>query len=118
MCKAWEGFTTGAWQSRIDVRDFIQKNYTPYGGDEAFLAPATPRTQALMHKLQGLMKLEQEFGGVLDVDTQTVSSLLNYKPGYLSFPGRWSRSSPTAPPTTTAYSACTTSRPVRPGTAA
>lgn len=44
---------------------------------------ATPRTQALMHKLQGLMKLEQEFGGVLDVDTQTVSSLLNYKPGYL-----------------------------------
>ena len=76
MCKAWEGFTTGAWQSRIDVRDFIQKNYTPYGGDEAFLAPATPRTQALMHKLQGLMKLEQEFGGVLDVDTQTVSSLL------------------------------------------
>ncbi len=83
MCKAWEGFTTGAWQSRIDVRDFIQKNYTPYGGDEAFLAPATPRTQALMHKLQGLMKLEQEFGGVLDVDTQTVSSLLNYKPGYL-----------------------------------
>ena len=83
MCKAWEGFTTGAWQSRIDVRDFIQKNYTPYGGDEAFLALATPRTQALMHKLQGLMKLEQEFGGVLDVDTQTVSSLLNYKPGYL-----------------------------------
>ena len=83
MCKAWEGFTAGAWQSRIDVRDFIQKNYTPYGGDEAFLAPATPRTQALMHKLQGLMKLEQEFGGVLDVDTQTVSSLLNYKPGYL-----------------------------------
>ena len=72
MCKAWEGFTAGAWQSRIDVRDFIQKNYTPYGGDEAFLAPATPRTQALMHKLQGLMKLEQEFGGVLDVDTQTV----------------------------------------------
>lgn len=46
MCKAWEGFTAGAWQSRIDVRDFIQKNYTPYGGDEAFLAPATPRTQA------------------------------------------------------------------------
>ena len=83
MCKAWEGFTAGAWQSRIDVRDFIQKNYTPYGGDEAFLAPATPRTQALMHKLQGLMKLEQEFGGVLDIDTQTVSSLLNYKPGYL-----------------------------------
>ena len=83
MCKAWEGFTAGEWQSRIDVRDFIQKNYTPYEGDEAFLAPATPRTQALMHKLQGLMKLEQEFGGVLDVDTQTVSSLLNYKPGYL-----------------------------------
>lgn len=69
--------------SRIDVRDFIQKNYTPYGGDEAFLAPGNTAHAALMHKLQGLMKLEQEFGGVLDVDTQTVSSLLNYKPGYL-----------------------------------
>ena len=52
----------------------IRDSYTPYGGDEAFLAPATPRTQALMHKLQGLMKLEQEFGGVLDVDTQTAVS--------------------------------------------
>ena len=62
---------------------FYPEKLYAYGGDEAFLAPATPRTQALMHKLQGLMKLEQEFGGVLDVDTQTVSSLLNYKPGYL-----------------------------------
>ena len=83
MCKAWEGFTTGAWQSRIDVRDFIQKNYTSYTGNEDFLAPATERTKRLMHKLQNLMSLEQEFGGVLDIDTQTVTSLLNYKPGYL-----------------------------------
>ena len=56
---------------------YPEKTIHPTEEDEAFLAPATPRTQALMHKLQGLMKLEQEFGGVLDVDTQTVSSLLN-----------------------------------------
>ncbi len=79
----WEGFRPGAWQETIDVRGFIQANYTPYEGDERFLAPATERTQNLMKKLENLFALEREFGGVLDIDTQTVTSLLNYKPGYL-----------------------------------
>lgn len=83
MATPWEGFVPGRWQKKIDVRDFIQKNYTSYTGNEDFLAPATERTKRLMHKLQNLMSLEQEFGGVLDIDTQTVTSLLNYKPGYL-----------------------------------
>jgi formate C-acetyltransferase len=80
---AWEGFREGNWQDEINVRDFIQKNYTPYEGDESFLAGPTERTGALMRKLQHLFDLEKEFGGVLDVDTQTVSSLTNYRPGYL-----------------------------------
>ena len=81
--QAWRGFREGAWQSEINVRDFIQKNYTPYAGDASFLAPATERTNKLMAKLNGLLQLEHQFGGVLDVDTQTVSSLTSYKPGYL-----------------------------------
>lgn len=79
----WEGFEGGHWQEAIDVRDFIQKNYTPYKGDGSFLAPATERTEKLLKKLENLLALEREFGGVLDIDTQTVTSLLNYKPGYL-----------------------------------
>lgn len=83
MNQAWRGFTTGDWCEHINVSDFIKKNYTPYIGDESFLAPATERTNALMAKLSNLFTLEREFGGVLDIDTQTVTSLLNYKPGYL-----------------------------------
>ena len=81
--EAWEGFVGGAWESEINVRDFIQKNYTPYEGDGSFLAGATERTNELMAKLTHLFDLEQQFGGVLDIDTQHVTSLLNYKPGYL-----------------------------------
>ena len=81
--KQWETFQPGRWQEAIDVRDFIQKNYHPYLGDESFLAPATERTEKLLHKLENLLALEREFGGVLDIDTNTVTSLLNYKPGYL-----------------------------------
>lgn len=83
MNNAWNGFKPGQWQDEINVRDFIQRNYTPYDGDESFLTPATARTRELMHKLNNLFALEREFGGVLDIDTQTVTSLLNYKPGYL-----------------------------------
>lgn len=83
MVTQWEGFKPGNWQETIDVRDFIQRNYTPYTGDGSFLKPATERTRGLLHKLENLLALEQEFGGVLDIDTQTVTSLLNYKPGYL-----------------------------------
>lgn len=79
----WEGFNPGIWQEEMNVRDFIQKNYTPYTGNGDFLKPATERTGKLLHKLENLLVLEREFGGVLDIDNQTVTSLLNYKPGYL-----------------------------------
>jgi len=81
--KQWNQFNGGAWQNEINVRDFIQRNYTEYTGDESFLAGATPRTKALMEKLQGMFKLERQFGGVLDIDTATVSSLTSFSPGYL-----------------------------------
>ncbi|WP_444641409.1 formate C-acetyltransferase [Caproiciproducens sp. R1] len=81
--RAWKNFKDGSWQESIDVRNFIQTNYRPYSGDEAFLVPATERTRGLMKKLGRLLELEREFGGVLDIDTQTVSSLTSYRPGYL-----------------------------------
>ena len=81
--KNWNGFTSGAWQDEINVRDFIQVNYKEYAGDSAFLAAATPRTQGLMKKLEALFALERQFGGVLDIDTATVSSLTSFSPGYL-----------------------------------
>ena len=79
----WKGFADGAWQSEINVRDFIQKNYVEYRGDASFLAGATDRTKALMERLSALLKLERQFGGVLDIDVNTVSSLTSYAPGYL-----------------------------------
>ena len=79
----WKGFKGGVWQDEINVRDFIQQNYTPYEGNADFLAKATPRTNALMDKVQGLFKLERQFGGVLDIDTATVSSLTSFSPGYI-----------------------------------
>ena len=79
----WHGFAPGVWQEEINVRDFIQRNYTPYTGDDAFLADATPRTRALMDKLQKLFAQERKNGGVLDVDTEHGSLLVNYAPGYL-----------------------------------
>lgn len=84
MFKQWNGFATGDWTAAIDVRDFIQKNYTPYDGDETFMAGATERTTKLLAKLDALRKEELDKGGVLNIDTQTVSSLLTFEPGYLS----------------------------------
>ena len=81
--KNWNGFNGGEWQNSINVRDFIQKNYTEYLGDDSFLASATERTTDLMKKVQALFKKERQNGGVLDVDTETVTSLTNYKPGYV-----------------------------------
>ena len=81
--KNWQGFVSGVWQDEINVRDFIQKNYKEYQGDAAFLAGATPRTSALMKKLETLFALERQYGGVLDIDTDTVSSLTSYSPGYI-----------------------------------
>ena len=79
----WNGFISGAWQEQIDVRNFIQLNYKEYLGDEEFLTGATARTLALMDKLQKLFKEERARGGVLDIDTNTVSSLTSFKPGYI-----------------------------------
>ena len=79
----WINFKGGLWQTEINVRDFIQRNYQPYLGDHSFLQKATPRTQKLMAKLQDLFKKEREKGGVLDVDTEHVSSLATFAPGYL-----------------------------------
>ena len=81
--KNWNSFKKGVWQEEINVRDFIQQNYTEYTGDKSFLAEATPRTKALMDKLNTLFTLERQYGGVLDIDTVTVSSLKSYTPGYI-----------------------------------
>lgn len=83
MEKAWEGFVSGEWQKEINVRDFIQKNYTPYLGGDEFLEGPTERTTKLMDKLNDLFKKERENGGVLDIDTEVVASLDNFGPGYL-----------------------------------
>lgn len=81
--KPWEGFISGDWQTSINVRDFIQRNYTPYHGEADFLQGPTPRTLKLMDKYNQLQAIERAFGGVLDIDTQNVSSLTTYKAGYL-----------------------------------
>ena len=82
--EAWRGFNEGKWQYATDVRDFIQNNYTPYTEDESFLAPATERTKRLMARLEELQREEREKGGVLGIDTETVSSLDAYPAAYLS----------------------------------
>ena len=81
--KNWNGFIGGLWQEEINVRDFIQKNYKEYKGDDSFLSGATPRTNEVMKKVQALFKEERQKGGVLDIDTETVTSLLSYAPGYV-----------------------------------
>lgn len=83
MKDAWRGFAGTKWQDNIDVRDFIQQNYTPYTGTGDFLAEPTERTADILKKAEDLMALEREKGGVLDIDTENASSLLNYAPGYL-----------------------------------
>lgn len=84
FAKEWESFTPGKWCERIDVRDFIQKNYTPYDGDSSFLAEPTEATTALWNQVLDLMKQEREAGGVLDMDTKVVSSLVSHGAGYLN----------------------------------
>ncbi len=79
----WEGFKGTTWKQDINVRDFINENYTPYLGGSDFLCGPTARTQALMDKLNELLKQERDTGGLLDIDTETVSSLTAYAPGYL-----------------------------------
>ena len=79
----WKGFKNGLWKDEINVRDFIQTNYKEYTGNADFLSGATKRTSKMMEKVQALFKLEREKGGVLDVDTSTVTSLKNFAPGYV-----------------------------------
>ena len=80
----WEGFVPGKWcNDEVDVRDFIQKNYTPYEGDDKFLAPATDATKKLWEIVCDLSKKEREAGGVLDADTSVVSTLTSHGAGYL-----------------------------------
>ncbi|MDD6346030.1 MAG: formate C-acetyltransferase [Oscillospiraceae bacterium] len=81
--EAWNGFVPGHWVDNIDVRDFIQKNYTPYDGDSSFLAEPTEATKTLWNKVLDLMKQEREAGGVLDMDTKVVSSLVSHGAGYI-----------------------------------
>ena len=81
--KNWNGFKGGVWQEEINVRDFIQQNYKAYEGDDSFLAGPTERTNDMMKKVNSLFKLERQYGGVLDIDTTTVSSLTHYAPGYV-----------------------------------
>ncbi len=81
--KHWNGFQKNVWQDEINVRDFIQSNYTEYTGNADFLVGPTERTTGLMKKLEDLFRLERQYGGVLDIDTATVSSLTSYSPGYL-----------------------------------
>ncbi|GKS10160.1 formate C-acetyltransferase [Paenibacillus chitinolyticus] len=79
----YRGFRKGKWQHGIDVRDFIELNLTPYEGDEAFLAPPTEDTKALWDVVKDLTRREREQGGVLDVDVNTVSTIVSHAPGYL-----------------------------------
>ncbi|MBQ1417201.1 MAG: formate acetyltransferase, partial [Selenomonas sp.] len=83
MQENWQGFRPGKWQTKIDVRDFIQKNYTPYEGQADFLAAATANTTAVWEECKRLLAEERQKGGVLDVDTEKVSTTISHGPGYI-----------------------------------
>ena len=83
MNNEWRTFQKGVWEKEINVRDFIQKNYTPYDGDESFLAGPTQRTKELWDMVLDLSKKEREAGGVLDMDTRIISTITSHGPGYL-----------------------------------
>ncbi len=84
FAKEWEGFTPGKWSLGVNVRDFIKKNYTPYDGDESFLAGPTEATTKLWEQVMELTKQEREAGGVLDMDTKIVSTITSHEAGYLN----------------------------------
>ncbi|VBB07836.1 glycine radical [Lucifera butyrica] len=81
--KAWKGFNGGIWEERIDVRDFIQRNYRPYEEDGCFLSGPTADTAALWAACRDLLKRERDNGGVLTVDTECVSTIMSHRPGYI-----------------------------------
>ena len=84
MREEWTGFNNGAWAKEVNVRDFIQKNYTPYDGDESFLAGPTQNTTDLWNQVLDLQKKEREAGGVLDMDTKVVQTITSHGAGYLN----------------------------------
>ncbi len=83
MRQEWRGFTPGHWEREVNVRDFIQKNYTPYDGDQSFLEGPTENTTKLWGQVMELSRQEREAGGVLDMDTQIISTITSHGPGYL-----------------------------------
>ena len=83
MKPEWTDFVGGKWENEINVRDFIQKNYTPYDGDDSFLAGPTQNTTDLWAQVMDLSKKEREAGGVIDMDTKVVSTITSHGPGYL-----------------------------------
>ena len=83
MRSEWSNFVGGLWESEINVRDFIQKNYKPYDGDESFLVGPTEATEKLWGKLKELQKEERSKGGVLDMETEVVTSLTAYGAAYI-----------------------------------
>ena len=83
MNQEWKNFKEGQWTKSVDVRNFIQLNYTPYTGDDSFLAGATDATKKLWEEVSELFKKERENGGVLDVDTETISGINAYEAGYI-----------------------------------
>lgn len=83
MQEEWRGFKSGVWEREINTRDFIQKNFSPYEGDESFLAGSTAATKALWEQVLELSKKEREAGGVLDMDTSVISTITSHGPGYL-----------------------------------
>lgn len=81
-CTAWKGFRTGEWRHLVNVRNFIQKNYTPYQGGDDFLAPISPKTAKVWEKAEALI-LEEIKKGIIDVETHAVSGIDNFAPGYI-----------------------------------
>ena len=79
---AWDGFRSGEWRHLINVRNFIQKNYTPYEGDDAFLTGTTARTDRVWEKCRALI-VEEVKKGIIDVETHIVSGIDNFEPGYI-----------------------------------
>ncbi|MGN1084326.1 MAG: pyruvate formate lyase family protein, partial [Lachnospiraceae bacterium] len=83
MQEEWRGFKAGVWEREINTRDFIQKNFISYEGDESFLAGPTKATKELWEQVMELSKKEREAGGVLDMDTSVISTITSHGPGYL-----------------------------------
>ena len=81
-CAAWQGFRTGEWRHLVNVRNFIQKNYTPYTGDAGFLAGISTKTAEVWKKAQALI-IEEVQKGIIDVETHAVSGIDNFAPGYI-----------------------------------